>query len=79
MDCEESNMRKRNYFGDTHTNVYVGVKSVDIRFSRKNTDQLLKLIRMLLQGIESGAAVDITAHFPKNRTTKSARITVTSQ
>lgn len=71
-------MQKRKYFGSINTKVYVGGKSVNIHFSLKDRNNALKLARLILQAIENGSGIDLTAYYTKSSKVGTKQITVTS-
>ena len=71
-------MNKRKYFGSVNTKVYVGDKSVNIHFSPKEKNNALKLTRLILQAVENGSSIDLTAYYTKSSKVGTKQITITS-
>lgn len=70
-------MRRKNY-GSIYTKVYTGAKSVDIHFKLTERETALKLARMILQAVEDGKSIDVTAFIWKPNKERKVQITVTS-
>jgi len=70
-------MGRKNY-GTIYTKVYTGAKSVCLHFKPIEKRAALKLARMILQAVEDGKSVDITAFVWKPNKEKKVQVTVTS-
>jgi len=70
------NMRRKNY-GSIYTKVYTGTKSVGIHFKPMEKDAALKLARMILQVVEDGKSIDVTAFIWRPTKEKKVQVTVT--
>lgn len=69
--------KRRKYFGSIYTKVYVGEKSVNIHFDKKEKEKAITLARGILQAIENGQSVDIATYYKKLNKEEKSQVTVT--
>ena len=70
-------MRRKSFESSLYTKVYVGQKSVNIHFDKKDRDKALSMVRAILQAVEFGKDIDIAVPNIKTKS-KVKQITITS-
>ncbi len=67
----------RKSFGSIYAKVYISPKSVNIHFKPVEKNEILKLVRMILQAVEYEKTVDIAMFTTKKNKEGKVQVTVT--
>lgn len=70
-------MKRKSFESSIYTKVYVGDKSINIHFGKKDNDKAISMARAILQAIEFGKGIDIAVPNLKTKN-KLKQVTITS-
>lgn len=70
-------MKIKSFESSIYTKVYIGDKSINIRFDKKERDRALSMTRAILQTIEFRKGIDIAVPNLKTKN-KLKQVTITS-
>lgn len=70
-------MKRKTFESSIRTKVYVGDKSVNIHFDKKDRDKAISMARAILQAVEFGKDIDIAVPNIKTKS-KVRQVTITS-